>query len=77
MKEFKVGDMVYCPRLGSKVYTLEEVKDPVGSYTLRISYENGDLYFSPEDEYRIFHANEKNRVLLNQLYDFYFEIEKR
>lgn len=75
MSKFKGGDKVYCPVLGTKVYTLTEsrtsaaplllpVGDDVG--TIRINVD-GTMY-SKEAAPSIFRATKENYELLSKLY---------
>lgn len=75
MSKFKVGDKVYCPIVGTKVYTLTEsctsaaplllpVGDDVG--TIRINVD-GTMY-SKEAAPSIFRATKENYELLSKLY---------
>ena len=75
MSKFKVGDKVYCPVLGTRVYTLTEswtstaplllpVGDDIGTVRINI---DGTMY-SKEAAPSIFHATKENYELLSKLY---------
>lgn len=75
MSKFKVGDKVYCPVLGTKVYTLTEswtsaaplllsAGDDIGTVRINI---DGTMY-SKEAAPSIFRATEENYELLSKLY---------
>lgn len=74
---FKVGDKVYCPKVGTDVYTLEY--NTHNTYTLTIDEKGVWISFTEGGhEYRddlvpcIFHAIEENRELLGKLYGIDF-----
>ncbi len=78
MPKFKTGDLVYCPKLGNKIYKLEsEMSD--GREVLEVSDLPNYYYtdFNGYDEVAknaiIFHANNKNHSLLQTLYNVDFE----
>lgn len=82
MREFKAGDKVYCPRLGTKVYTLEGTVSVFAGYPFPVritiddknyTYTKEGISFIGNECSDLFHATEENKVLLDQLYGTAFE----
>lgn len=77
MNKFKVGDKVYCPIYGQKVYTvLSSINDECSSYPIAVNNntftEDGRIY-TRDSVGRLVHANEDNRLMLEKLYGVEFE----
>lgn len=79
MKKFKVGDKVYYPALGEKVYTLLENDDDV-DYPLYVKRGGQPYSLTIKGFFRridkvpsILHATEENHALLEKLYGVAFE----
>lgn len=80
--QFKAGDLVYCPSLGTEVFEIESmlVQGSEKSNTLRINGVVGFLEFNTEGvdvsshlKYRlVFPANEENRKMLSELHGVEF-----
>lgn len=78
MKEFKVGDKVYCPAKGTKIFTLLKSDNeylPLGIYegnlVLKLLTSDGcELY---EKHSIIHHATHENQELPEKLYGVEFE----
>ena len=87
-KTFKVGDAVYCPILGNKIFTLTKnsTKSSKRIYPLRISFPEYGEYGEIFDEYgkynlndlnnSLFHVTKENQELLSKLYGIQFEEPK-
>lgn len=83
MNTFNVGDKVYCPMIGTKVYTLEASGHPYYPLGIAINKNRGDaryfsflysgVYMSAFDTPILFHATAKNKKLLDELYGLDFE----
>ncbi|WP_080947350.1 hypothetical protein [Moraxella bovoculi] len=79
-QEFKAGDKVYCPLLGTKVYQIEYVKNCQKELVIknhRLVYffdETGNPNMNYKDSLPfIFHATPENHELLCKLYGVEFE----
>lgn len=83
MSKFKPGDKVYCPCIGTDLYTLEV--EPSIQGTLAISIDDTSCLYVDEDGMNskydvlpcVFHATEENRKKLESLYEESFAAPKR
>lgn len=80
MRTFKVGDQVYCPMIGTEVYTLLEsgnsarpLRLPAGNDVGSILVGTDGTVYSREAVPSIFHADKKNYKLLCKLYGKAFD----
>lgn len=82
MSEFKLGDKVYCPKIGIKVYTLEDTGCIFDNhpFPLRITindlnytYTKEGISYSGNKCKDLFHATKENKELLELLYGVEFE----
>lgn len=78
---FKVGDKVYCPIAGTKIYTLEE--NLSNTYSVKIFSKDDIAIFTKDGKYspshqasNLFHATKENHELLSKLYGMKFEEPK-
>lgn len=78
-QQFKVGDKVYFPMKGNKIYTLKQYVTK--TYPLVIEFGDDDsttftgngLYCTDHENPSIFHATKRNKKLLDKLYETEFE----
>lgn len=76
---FKVGDKVYFPLKGNKIYTLKQSKNK--TYPLMIEFVDDDsttftrngIYYTDHENPSIFHATKRNKELLSKLFGTEFE----
>jgi hypothetical protein len=80
MKEFKVGDKVYCPSLTTEILVLNHNLSGRGNYVLTLSFACRVMRFTVSGKDRteninnsIFHATSENHKLLEQIYQCTFE----
>lgn len=82
MKTFKAGDLVYCPKIGTGVYTLERSAggESAVPYVLKIetvarveAFTDHGYWFIGNAFPVIFKATEKNRKRLSKLYGVEFD----
>ena len=77
MNKFKVGDKVYCPIYGQKVYTvLPSSNDEDPSYPIAVNNETftaDGRFYTRDSVGQLVHANEDNRLILEKLYGVEFE----
>ena len=78
---FKVGDKVYCPILGNKIFTLTQSLS--STYPLSISFRGYVEIFDEYGKYKLsdlnntlFHVTKENQELLSKLYGIQFEEPK-
>lgn len=78
-QQFKVGDKVYFPIKGNKIYTLKQSVNK--TYPLIIEFEDDDsttftrngIYYTDHENPSIFHATKRNKELLDKLFETEFE----
>ncbi len=78
MKEFKVGDKVYCPYYGTDVFEVQPntYDEDLDKYPLRVCAETFTVHGKSSDRnylQGIFHATSENQELLEKLYGLEFE----
>ena len=81
MKTFKVGDLVYCPKIGVGVYILERNDVKYGlPYELKINidgfvwtFTEGGSFYIRDAFPALFEVTEKNRKRLSKLYGVDFD----
>jgi hypothetical protein len=80
MKEFKVGDKVYCPALSSDIFTVAPVLKACSKYPLVVYFATKMTLFTVDGKIdldgvlqSVFHATPENKALLEQLYRTEFE----
>ena len=76
-EQFKAGDEVYCPRLGSIIYTVrtnDSTTFPIAA--LGITLKSNGIYHDKDKLSTIFHATPENKALLEALYKCEFESPK-
>lgn len=78
MREFKVGDLVYCPYYGTDVFEVQpnEWDEDLDKYPLMIGDKTFTVHgknFDHRPLREIFHATPENHELLEKLYGFEFE----
>lgn len=78
---FKVGNRVYCPLMGTKIFTL--IENPSTTYPLKFIHESCNEIFTKDGKYNINHGNpslfratKENQELLSKLYGTQFEEPK-